>query len=234
MTIKLPETINQLYFCGDIHGNFEYIKYFLNQFHISNSCIIICGDVGMGFQPKQDKHIIKYIDNKLKEKNNFVVGIRGNHDDPNFFQATTLGNCNWINVLDYTVVNVCNKNILCIGGGISIDRMLREINASYWDNEIIKYQPKVSEKIDIIASHESPNIAFPHTLSKVVMDFAKYDKQLLDDVKSSRETLDKVLDDYKNDITHWFYGHYHNSCLEENMGINFRLLNIGELDLYKD
>lgn len=29
MLIKLPENIENLYFCGNIHGNLDYLKYFI-------------------------------------------------------------------------------------------------------------------------------------------------------------------------------------------------------------
>ena len=49
MLIKLPENIENLYFCGDIHGNLDYLKYFIKtgvgfSQKISNSCIVLCGD----------------------------------------------------------------------------------------------------------------------------------------------------------------------------------------------
>ena len=38
-----------------------------------------------------------------------------------------------------------------------------------------------------------------------------------------------VYEDYKDTITHWYYGHYHASKSEEINGCIFRLLDIGEL-----
>lgn len=51
--IKIPDDIDNLCFCGDIHGNLDYLKYFIKtgvgfKNKISNSCIILCGDVGLG------------------------------------------------------------------------------------------------------------------------------------------------------------------------------------------
>ena len=64
MLIKLPENINDLYFCGDIHGNLDYLKYFINTGvgfpqKIFNSCIVLCGDVGLGFSPDLESMKIK-------------------------------------------------------------------------------------------------------------------------------------------------------------------------------
>lgn len=232
MLIKLPNSIKNLYFCGDIHGNLEYIKYSIANNHLKNACIVICGDVGMGFQPKWEKHVLKYINHIIVSKNCFVVGIRGNHDNPDCFNDISIEKQNWINVPDYTIIEVCNKHVLCIGGGISIDRSFRIINETYWKNETIVYKPKIIDfKIDIIASHEAPLNVFPYGTSKIVTDFAKIDPNLLNDLLKSRETLSKVLNDYKGEIIHWYYGHYHNSFYEVVNGTTFHLLNIGELSL---
>lgn len=46
MVIKLPESIIDLYLYGDIHGNFNVIKYDVRRYNITNAVIILCGDVG--------------------------------------------------------------------------------------------------------------------------------------------------------------------------------------------
>lgn len=58
--IKVPDNIDNLFFCGDIHANLDYLKYFIKtgvgfKNKISNSCIILCGDVGLGFTPKLEE-----------------------------------------------------------------------------------------------------------------------------------------------------------------------------------
>lgn len=45
--------------------------------------------------------------------------------------------------------------------------------------------------------------------------------------------FNKIYEDYKDTITDWFYGHYHQSHLEQINGINFRLLNIEEFCEYR-
>ena len=58
----------------DIHGNLDYLKYFINTGvgfpqKISNSCIVLCGDVGLGFSPDLESMKISFL-NKLCEKTN--------------------------------------------------------------------------------------------------------------------------------------------------------------------
>lgn len=235
MLIKLPETIKDLYFVGDIHGNLELIKYYVNTHHLKDSAIFICGDVGMGFQPKWERAMINYINKKLVLNNCFVIATRGNHDNPLCFQDVSLTKLNdkpinWLNIPDYSIINVANKNILCVGGGISVDRTWRlEKGYCYWENEQIVYQPKVEEKIDIIVTHSAPTFCYPFTKGGFVMEYAKNDPTLLDDIQTERETLTKVWEDYKDTITHWYYGHYHANNMQCIDNVWFKLLGVGEI-----
>ena len=82
--IKVPDNIDNLFFCGDIHANLDYLKYFIKtgvgfKNKISNSCIILCGDVGLGFTPKLEEQKLSEL-KKICEKQNYVILlIRGNH-----------------------------------------------------------------------------------------------------------------------------------------------------------
>lgn len=238
MLIKLPETVKDLYFVGDIHGNLELIKYYINSYHIKNSAIFICGDVGMGFQPKWERAMIDYINKKLVLTNCFVIAVHGNHDNPLCFQDTELfkkngDQINWLNVPDYSVINVANKNVLCVGGAISVDRTWRlEKGYGYWENEQIIYQPKVNEKVDIIVTHSAPTFCYPFTKGDFVMEYAKNDSTLLEDMQIERETLTKVWEDYKDTITHWYYGHYHQTNMQHIDNVWFKLLGIGEIVMH--
>jgi hypothetical protein len=51
--------------------------------------------------------------------------IRGNHDDPYYFNNKVFSYSNVELLEDYTILTVGNDNILCVGGAISIDRLYR-------------------------------------------------------------------------------------------------------------
>lgn len=70
---------NRLFFVGDIHGSFYGLEDLIKNNNIENSCIVICGDVGLGFAPKLERATIKDLNAFLKKTNNNVIGIRGNH-----------------------------------------------------------------------------------------------------------------------------------------------------------
>lgn len=228
MTINIPNTINSLYFCGDLHGNLQYLKYQIKQYNMQNSCIICAGDVGLGFSDNSQE--MSFLNKFCKNKNVYLIFVRGNHDNPEIF-LNRLYNDYCKTVCDYDVINVCNLNILCVGGGISIDRTWRKTHTktSYWENESIIYNPKLEDKIDIIVSHSAPSFAFPVGIGKIVTDFAINDPTLINDVIQERKTLDLVWEDYKNDITHWYYGHYHSTQYQVIDNVTFKLLDISEI-----
>ena len=239
MVIKLPDTIQNVFLCGDLHGNLEFIKYQVNQRHLTNSCIIVCGDVGLGFQPKWEEHMINLVNKKLVETGCYCVCLSGNHDNPARFTDVSLVKAdgsprNWLNVPNYTVISVCNQNILCVGGAISVDRMYRiHNNVGYWADEQVKYQPKVEERIDVICSHSAPSFCYPKFKGEFVYGWARRDSSLLADMDIERNTLDKVYEDYKDTVKYWYYGHFHQSNVEFINNCKFTLLNIEEIKLHE-
>ena len=114
---------------------------------------------------------------KRSENGTKVIYIRGNHDDPKFFDGTY----NWSNIKllpDYTVTVIEGKRILFIGGATSIDRLQRIPERSWWEGEIFNLDvDKLSlyEAIDIVVTHTAPKFAYPIGFNHLVMSFAAYD-----------------------------------------------------------
>lgn len=251
----VPESINDLYIIGDIHGAWKTILYQIKQYKISNSAFIFCGDVGIGFEREEyyKQQVIPYIHKILKKYNNIFYWIAGNHDDPSYFEEQKI-NTEYVKCIPtYSIIRFKNKNILCIGGGISIDRVWRKHQdlkrfkqyahyhnitlevasqlcpASYWENEKIIYKPKYKETIDIICSHSAPSFCYPIDKGQIVLHYAELDKDLLEDLENERKLLDKVYEDYKDTLTHWYYGHFHSSNMQKIENCIFKLLTINEM-----
>ena len=110
---------------GDIHGNFEYVKYLIKNHQISDCTIIQVGDFGVGFTHESNQiEVLMHLNKFLKLKNITMYALRGNHDDPKYF----LGNHMYSNlklVEDYFTLEIDGHKILLIGGAISIDRNQR-------------------------------------------------------------------------------------------------------------
>lgn len=143
---------NATYAVGDIHGNFNSLISMIKRYDITDSCIIVCGDCGLGFNKwSATKKIVSKLD-KLCAKNNItIVMVRGNHDDPDFFIQGNL-TPRIVPVPDYTVIN---SSILCIGGAISIDRKYRMMVKDKYCLDYIKYHPGASLET---AMENTPNV----------------------------------------------------------------------------
>lgn len=137
-----------IYAIGDLHGNFKDITYLVKTYDINGSVIIVCGDVGVGFnKPDYYFQTFKKIEKELKTRNVYVLFVRGNHDDPEYFTNDTFDTKHIKFVRDYSIIQFYDLddkervgehfNILAVGGAISIDRTERIIQNK---NYLLKYQ----------------------------------------------------------------------------------------------
>ena len=83
---------------------------------------------------------------RMNQANNWIVFVRGNHDNPAYFDGATFYYKRFIAVPDYTILQACNHTILCVGGAISIDRIYR-INE--WNKRKYRVHSNESQENDI-------------------------------------------------------------------------------------
>lgn len=219
--------ITRLLFCGDIHGEFSTFFSNIKNNIGKNALIIVCGDVSFGFHKPQ-----YYIDtfNKykktLEELNSYVAFVRGNHDDPTYFNdlnsicpklANDFNNI-WI-MQDYQVILTELGNILCFGGARSVDKNWRVKGVSYWEKEMPINMPDgfkdyINEhnlEIDYVATHSSPSFCEPKT-KHGLEQFYIWDKEVYEDCDVERSIITNsynYLVDNSFHIKKWFYGHFH-------------------------
>jgi len=232
---------------GDIHGNFNFLKNQIQSKKIADCTIIQVGDFGIGFTHKENDEItLKNLNDFFESYNVNLYAIRGNHDNPDFFD----GSFNYSNLKllkDYTTLNIDGFNFLFIGGAISVDRTQRiKENASnikygskkrcYWEKEVLEYKPEIVKSlqgIDIVITHTAPDWCAPNNklgFGSFVEDWSKYDRSLITDLLSERNQMSNLfLDLYENNkIKKHFYGHFHDSKFETHDGVDHHLLNINE------
>ena len=247
--LNYPDAKN-IIVCGDIHGEFNtLVNKLCVQYRMTDTVLIVAGDCGFGFhKPGYYADMLRKNSGRLSKSNNWIVFVRGNHDNPAYFDGKTYAYKRMIAVPDYTVIQACGKSILCVGGGISIDRHFRILKIHnnpnlacniYWDNEPPVFDDVMLEtvgkkySIDTVISHTAPS--FCELKSKSMLEkFAKYDPTLLEDVKKERSTMDKIFNRLIGDGHHldnWLYGHFHQSKNEVIDGVYFRMLDIMEFSL---
>ena len=258
-TLSFPKAMNVVV-SGDIHGEFNQLVHKLCvQYAMRDTLLIVAGDCGFGFDnPGYYDETVKKNSRRMSEANNWIVFVRGNHDNPAYFDGITFRHRRFMGVPDYTVIQACRHTILCVGGAISIDRRYRvqkweEDNRRhtyhhthpkderlarhyYWADEAPTYNDemltRINERfaIDTVVTHTSPS--FCQLLSKRgLLSFAVSDDSLLTDVEAERNTMTDLYNRLVHDahpLSHWFYGHFHQSWHNSIEGVLFTMLDIME------
>lgn len=243
---------------GDIHGDFNLlVNKVCVQYQMQDTLVIVAGDCGFGFESKgYYENIVKRNAKRMNESNNWIVFIRGNHDNPAYFDGLAFMHKRFMAVPDYSIIEACNNKILCVGGAISIDRNYR-IGA--WREYVEKHRGHVDDdalaknyywideapllnkealsrigdicSINIVVSHTAPSFCELQNKNGLCC-YAYNDENLISDVANERLIMDEIyniLKSQKQPITHWCYGHFHQSHHTSIDGILFKMLDIMEL-----
>lgn len=237
--------------CGDIHGNFKGIVHKLCiQYGCTDTLLIIAGDCGFGFEkPGYYEQIYSQVAGRLRKANNYVVFVRGNHDDPSYFAKEKVHHQRWRCVPDYSAIKAWGHNILCIGGATSIDRKGRQEEnarmrqrghvetATWWPDEVPVFHPEEINsifeelRIDTVVTHTAPSFSEPIGWNKAgLASWAVYDPSLLQDIENERATMDEIYEEIAvwHCVKRWYYGHFHHSWCGEREHILFTMLDIEE------
>lgn len=221
-------------FIGDIHGNTQSLVYQIELSNIRNEILIQVGDFGAGFKSKDlDIENYKRLSEFLCNRNISLYAIRGNHDNPHYFD----GQWNFPNVKflpDYSIFTFEDLKILFIGGAISIDRIYKLEGKDYWKKEEFVLDGKLLSElkgIDVVVTHSAPMFCNPIGVeARIVNDFAAVDITLKKELIKERSELSTAYKILKknNNIKYWAYGHFHMSNNFTIDGTNFIALNINE------
>jgi len=226
----------KLYFLGDIHCDFLWLSFTIVQKKIKYSTIIQVGDFGLGFLKNEDEQLTN-LNNICVRQNVMVYAIRGNHDSPSAFNSgDRFSNLKFLK--DYTVLRLYGFNILLVGGSISIDRLHRAENSSYWSEEKFHFNEGILSKVlkplksvDIVVTHSAPLGAYPFDLDPIVFEYLKTDEDLKMDIlrdRSDHAQLMLYLIESGLTPSSWYYGHFHKSHWQIYNDIRFKLLDINE------
>ena len=198
-----------------------------------DTTIIQVGDFGVGFRSREKMtEEMTEINKRLAKNNNTLLVIRGNHDDPAYFD----GNYNFSNIEflpDYTVKNIEGKNYLFVGGAVSIDRCQRTAGVDYWLDERfvldIDKLNSIEGNIDVVIAHSSPSFCSPVHFNELVWYFIAQDPSLHNVLLQERkdfETMYETLKAKGHTIEYWFNGHFHFTQEELINDTNFIVLGI--------
>lgn len=103
--------------CGDIHGEFDFLVGKMLRMELTDTLVIVAGDCGIGFDtPGYYRRTYQRIAKILKKLTCGLLLIRGNHDDPEYFQRERIVFPRMRTLPDYSVIRFKDHTILCIGG----------------------------------------------------------------------------------------------------------------------
>ena len=198
---------------GDTHGKINDFINLIKRYKIENEVLIQVGDFGVGFTLNPSLGDFNYF---LMENNIYLYILRGNHDDPKFFinqeEKSQLHYSNIEFLKDYSVLNIQNKKILLIGGGISLDRQERKENVSWWSGENIvldvdRLKGLSKEKFDVLITHVPCPGIFIDDDNYTLKYWTNIDKSLNESLKIEKEKLLEIKSNI--DYEYWISGHMH-------------------------
>tara|TARA_R110001592_G_scaffold144611_1_gene367866 strand:+ start:1900 stop:2673 length:774 start_codon:yes stop_codon:yes gene_type:complete len=235
--IILDETnrkIDHILFIGDTHGENLNLPYHVERqtciAQQEKKALIHVGDFGIGFQSHEtEMRLLDTINTQLIEHNTIMYVVRGNHDNPEWFNGEFIFS-NLVFLKDHTVLEFQRvgqdkrTKIYCNGGSISIDRSNRTEGRSYWKAEAFKELTpeqlnEIPTDLDCIVTHNRPLGLHPTVYNSSVLRWCLRDDKLDKDLREEQLSLKRMFDsirernDPRNNIVHYF-GHYHQSHKE--------------------
>lgn len=238
---------------GDIHGDFNKMIYkCCVRYKVRDTLIVVAGDCGFGFErPGYYEYVYERNRRFLGGANCWVAMVRGNHDNPAYFNGTSrISHERFMTVPDYAVLTACGRTMLCVGGAVSLDRAVRTKSPfyhpfkqddplrpnTYWHGE----QPFFDEaaidevsglfRVDTVITHTAPSLC-ERIVKQGLFYFSVDDEDLLADVEEERRTLDSLRDSlvaYRHPLRDWVYAHFHQSWHYELNGMMYSMLDIME------
>ena len=247
-TYEFPDA-RHIVVSGDIHGDFKTLVYKCSvQYQMTDTLIIVAGDCGFGFNlPGYYDNIYQKCSKRLTKANNWIVFVRGNHDNPAYFDGQQVNYERWKAVPDYSVLKACGHTILCVGGAVTMERTWRESSPYhhfhpidpfqrdlYWSDEAPVYDQAKLEAIskdhsvDVVVTHTAPSFCEPKE-KRTLAQWTAEDPLLPADVQRERKVMNDIHSFLKENghfLEHWFYGHFHESWHNEIEGVKYNMLDV--------
>lgn len=194
---------------GDIHGAFGRLKNLIHHQGIENCYLICVGDLGIGFKNTQNGEMIACgdLNDYFTKKNIHFMSIRGNHDDPAYFNGDSrIKMSNFELLPDYTTKELNGEKFLFVGGAISIDRLYRVPGKSYWHDETFVLKPELITECDVLVTHSAPTWNGPFD-KEGLAGWCGKDPELWNDCYKERIDHDELIKLSKAKMH--YCGHFH-------------------------
>jgi len=218
--------MSKVFVTGDTHGSERDLlkltsRMFLNGNDLTKEdYVIIAGDFGFIWKSYSDGLENDYM-KWFEDRPWTTLVIPGNHENYNrifklpvskmFGGKVRVYNDSVILLERGEIYTIAEKTFWVMGGGLSIDKVYRTPEISWWEQEQPNYNEldnginslaKVKGKVDYIITHVAPESALKQILSEFDGVHPKYYDKL-------SYYLETILNEHIIDYNHWYCGHYH-------------------------
>lgn len=205
--------MSRIFITGDTHGDIDFHKLNTENFPIEgltrDDYVIVCGDMGIVWGSNSDRYMQKWWESKPWT----TLFVDGNHE--NFHKLYEYPVEEWhggkihrimphvYHLMRGQIFDIDGHSFFAMGGAASHDKWARELNVSWWEEELPSEQEMeearrnlttVDYKVDYIITHSLPSSRLPFVVWNGDQD-------------SATIFLEEVFNQVK--YRHWYCGHYH-------------------------
>jgi hypothetical protein len=211
------EDIKRLIITGDTHGEQNTLAYIAQNALREGDALFVAGDFGFCFWGnKQEESFLNDVEFFLRKKNAYLLFVDGNHENHRLLNALPEESfCNArvhklrphiIHVIRGEILYIKGKKIFCFGGAFSIDRAFRELNVSYWEEELPTDTDFSNGNKNLKACGNSVDYIITHTCA-LSMTYSLNGRH---DVVEER-SLQNYLEWIRTSVSYekWYFGHWH-------------------------
>ena len=148
------------YLLGDHHSHYDDLIRALLRRGLRQCRIIHVGDGEEGYPESWDSETAERLDNAFASLEIEYLSIRGNHSNPHVFDGS-VNLPNFKLLSDYSHLEIEGESWLFVGGAISVNRLDRIPNETWWVEEEMILDETRAQPADVLVTHSGPSCAIP-------------------------------------------------------------------------
>lgn len=202
-----------IYITGDTHGEQERFSIIERECSITKGdYLVVCGDFGYVFQNNDSEK--RFLDN-LERKEYTILFVDGNHENFtaifNYPEEQLFGGRvhkirnNVFHLMRGQVFTIEGKTFFTLGGAYSIDRYMRRLGVSYWDEELASPSDFKESTRSLKVNDMNVDYILTHTAPREMIRRLGYSPEPED--MELTGFLEWIM--YEVQYKHWFCGHWH-------------------------
>ncbi len=218
------------YILGDHHADYDDLIRVLLRRGLRNCRMIHVGDGEEGYPDSWDAETPEHLDNAFASLDIEYFSIRGNHCNPHVFDGS-VNLPNFKLLPDYTRLEIDGESWLFVGGAISVDRLNRIPNETWWIEEEMILNENLAQPADVLVTHSGPSSTTP-PWNDFVDQYAQVEaaigtKTLRRELRDETARHDRLFEIVKP--RQWYHGHFHRSVAHQIDGCSIRQLDVAEI-----